>query len=163
MKSVTVDISRLRGVVVGDFLLSVDGVSTNSFSKSALDALLLSNFVSCQFVTRTVYESNTSQSTEQLSLTKNGFYAQAHLGRLSVLKSVTTELSRLRAVGIGDFLLSVDGVSTTLFDKSALDTVLLGNFVSCEFVTRAVYESKRSQSTEQLSLNRHGFYAKGTY
>ena len=97
------------------------------------------------------------------------------------MKSITADISRLRGVAVGDFLLSVDGVCTNLLGKSALDALLLSNFTSCQFLTRAVYESNaaavttataaavaatarpQNLSKEQLSLNKHGFYAKGTY
>ena len=93
------------------------------------------------------------------------------------MKSVTADISRLRGVVVGDFLLSVDGVCTNLLGKSALDALLLSSFVSCRFLTRAVYATgaaaaatttftaaarPQNLSKEQLSLNRHGFYAKGT-
>ena len=101
------------------------------------------------------------------------------MGRQAVLVAVTVEFSGLHSVGVGDFLSSVNGLSTTLLSASAMESVLDTNIESFEVVTKlnaaaaaaataaaaAAVAASRPQnlSKEQLSLNRHGFYAKGTY
>jgi hypothetical protein len=75
-----------------------------------------------------------------------------------VLTAVTTDFEELHSVGAGDLLLSVNGVSTQLLSSSELERMLCVRLESFEVVA-----SVRQLSKEQLSLNRHGFYAKGTY
>ena len=77
------------------------------------------------------------------------------MGRLAVLSAVTVEFGRSHSVGVGDFLSSVNAISTTLLSASEMESVLENNIESIEVTAR-------SQSKEQLALNRHGFYAKGT-
>ena len=105
------------------------------------------------------------------------------MGRHAVLVAVTVEFSESHLVGVGDFLCSVNGISTTLLSASAMESILDTNIESFEVVTKlnaaaaaataaaaaaaaaAAVAASRPQnlSKEQLSLNKHGFYAKGTY
>ncbi len=78
------------------------------------------------------------------------------MGKLAVLSAVTVEFSRSHSVGVGDFLSSVNGISTTHLSASDLESVLENNIESFDVIAK-------SQSKEQMALNRHGFYAKGTF
>ena len=105
-------------------------------------------------------------------------YCVGFLGRHAVLIAVTVEFSESHSVGVGDFLCSVNGLSTTLLSASAMDSVLETNIETFEVVTKlnaaaaaataaivtAVAAARpQNLSKEQLSINKHGFYAKGTY
>ena len=98
------------------------------------------------------------------------------LGRAAVLTAVTVEFKRFYSVVAGDLLLSVNGVATSLLSSSDLENILCAGFalVSFEVVGKLTYDENNNaaatamarpqiQSKEQLSLNRHGFYAKGNY
>ena len=80
--------------------------------------LLAGAVVSIAFVNNLVaweaVKSNPKYFDEQMSLAKNGFLAKGHTGRAAVLTVVSAEFSHRNAVGVGDLLLSVDGVSTAM-------------------------------------------------
>ena len=63
-------------------------------------------------------------------LSKNGFCAKGHRGRAAVLTVVSAEFSHANAVGVGDLLLSVDGVCTLLMNARELEVVLMGELDS---------------------------------
>ena len=90
------------------------------------------------------------------------------MGRHAVLVAVTVEFSQSHLVGVGDFLSSVNGLSTTLLSASAMESVLETNIASFEVVTKlnataAATFAAVAAAARQLSLNRHGFHAKGTH
>ena len=58
------------------------------------------------------------------------------MGRHAVLVAVTVEFSESHLVGVGDFLRSVNGISTTLLSASAMESVLETNVESFEVVTK---------------------------
>ena len=95
------------------------------------------------------------------------------MGRHAVLTAVTGRFNELYSVGAGDLLLSVNGVATSLLCSSDLENILCAGFElgSFEVISRQTYDANhrhtagqpRIISKEQLSLNRHGFHAKGIY
>ena len=88
-------------------------------------------------------------------------------GRHAILTAATIEFSELHSVGVQDLLLAVNGVSTALLSVEELETILSSDLESFEVVRKVDFEAARASSQiqlkEQLSLNRHGFYAKGNY
>ena len=90
---VSAEFCRINAVSVGDLLLSVGGVSTDLMSSSELEAALLSDFV--HFEVRSKVASQCNNSPEQLSLSKNGFYATGHRGRAAVLTVVSPIVMQL--------------------------------------------------------------------
>ena len=64
---------------------------------------------------------------------------------------VSTEFNRIHAVGVGDLLLSVDGVSTVLMNAVELEDVLTGNFASFEVFTKVAFEPPSRQTYATIS------------
>ena len=58
------------------------------------------------------------------------------MGRHAVLTAVTVEFSELYSVRVGDFLSSINGVSTTLLSASDLESALDDNIASLDVVTK---------------------------
>ena len=127
----------------------MDGVSTTLMSFSRLDTVLMGDFVSFEVITQAAFEYN--NSPEQLSVAKNGFYARGHRGRAAVLTVVSAEFNRVHAVGVGDLLLSVGGVSTVLMNAVELEAVLTGDLVSFEVITKVAFEPPSRQTYATIS------------
>ena len=66
------------------------------------------------------------------------------MGRHAVLIAVTVEFSESHSVGVGDFLSSVNGLSTTLLSASAMESVLDTNIESFEVVTKLIVARRQT-------------------
>ena len=65
------------------------------------------------------------------------------MGRHAVLIAVTVEFSESHSVAVGDFLSSVNGLSTTLLSASAMESVLDTNIESFEVVTKLIVATRQ--------------------
>jgi len=114
------------------------------------DVLLIA-FVNNYEAREAVKNNPTISFGQQVSLAKNGFYARGHFGRAAVLTIVSDEFNRVHAVSVGDLLLSVGGVSTTLMNAVELEAVLISDFVSFEVIKKVAFEPPSRQTYATIS------------
>ena len=70
-----------------------------------------------------------------------------HFGRPAVLIAVTVDFGQLNSVGVGDILLSINGVATSLLSAGDLDVVLRANVASFEVVAKVVVARRQAYQT----------------